>query len=166
MALSLTIICNEMPQTVILSVTILLLEPLQLAYRGNHSADDAVTLILHCQSPYAKVVFVYFSSAFNIAAKWLHRKLLQLNVDPLLLPVDCWLSKRQETFCVPETLTVRTPIHQCQHHWLYKKNFKKRMARACSLPFYKNIYPKYLCHDVKFADRIWAIGTFSFFVAL
>ncbi|KAK3506179.1 hypothetical protein QTP70_031913, partial [Hemibagrus guttatus] len=65
-----------------------LLDPLQFAYRANRSVDDAVNMALHfilqhLDSPgsYTRILFVDFSSAFNMIVPALLRdKLFQLNV--------------------------------------------------------------------------------------
>ena len=70
------------------SITDPLLDPMQFAYRVNRSVDDAVNMALHftlqhLDSPasYARILFVDFSSAFNIIiSALLQEKLSQLNV--------------------------------------------------------------------------------------
>lgn len=67
------------------------LDPLQFAHRPNCSVDDAVNLSVYSLSipchldtpgPYARVLFVDISSAFNtIVPQQLHSKLLWLEVD-------------------------------------------------------------------------------------
>ena len=69
-----------------------LLDPHQFAYQSNRSVDDAVALGLnyvmnHLEQPstYARILFVDFSSAFNIIIPVkLFDKLVSLNVHPAI----------------------------------------------------------------------------------
>ncbi|KAK3570559.1 hypothetical protein QTP86_022509 [Hemibagrus guttatus] len=82
-----------------------LLDPLQFAYRANRSVDDAANMALHfilqhLDSPgsYARVLFVDFSSAFNmIISALLRDKLSQLNVpDSMCSWIMDFLTDRQQ----------------------------------------------------------------------
>ncbi|KAK3565494.1 hypothetical protein QTP86_010879 [Hemibagrus guttatus] len=82
-----------------------LLDPLQFAYRANRSVDDAVNMAVHfilqhLDSPgsYARILFVDFSSAFNMIVPALLRdKLFQLNVpDSMCSWITDFLTDRQQ----------------------------------------------------------------------
>ncbi|KAK3548937.1 hypothetical protein QTP70_021683 [Hemibagrus guttatus] len=82
-----------------------LLDPLQFAYRANRSVDDAANMALHfilqhLDSPgsYARVLFVDFSSAFNmIISALLRDKLSQLNVpDSMCSWITDFLTDRRQ----------------------------------------------------------------------
>ncbi|KAK3570550.1 hypothetical protein QTP86_022086, partial [Hemibagrus guttatus] len=82
-----------------------LLDPLQFAYRANRSVDDAVNMALHfilqhLDSPgsYARILFVDFSSAFNMIVPALLRdKLFKLNVpDSMCSWITDFLTDRQQ----------------------------------------------------------------------
>ena len=70
------------------SITDPFLDPLQFAYRANRSVDDTVNMALHftlqhlgSPASYARILFVDFSTAFNIIiSAMLQEKLSQLNV--------------------------------------------------------------------------------------
>lgn len=74
-----------------------LLDPLQFAYRANHSVDNAIYISLHHilysldqSSSYVRFLFVDNSSAFNtILLDCLHTKLLQLQVP---LSICDWIT--------------------------------------------------------------------------
>ncbi|KAK3538756.1 hypothetical protein QTP86_015647 [Hemibagrus guttatus] len=82
-----------------------LLDSLQFAYRANRSVDDAVNMALHfilqhLDSPgsYSRILFVDFSSAFNMITPALLRdKLFQLNVpDSSCSWITDFLTDRQQ----------------------------------------------------------------------
>ncbi|KAK3561861.1 hypothetical protein QTP86_017474, partial [Hemibagrus guttatus] len=82
-----------------------LLDPLQFAYRANRCVDDAVNMALHfilqhLDSPgsYARILFVDFSSAFNMIVPALLRdKLFQLNVpDSMCSWITEFLTDRRQ----------------------------------------------------------------------
>ncbi|KAK3515720.1 hypothetical protein QTP70_030164 [Hemibagrus guttatus] len=82
-----------------------LLDPLQFAYRANRSVDNAVNMALHfilqhLDSPksYARILFVDFSSAFNMIIPALLRdKLFQLNVpDSMCSWIRDFLTDRRQ----------------------------------------------------------------------
>ena len=63
------------------------MDPLQFAYRPGRSVDDATTLCIHSITKhlnmpgtyYVRVLFIYFSSAFNTSI--LYNKLLAMGVN-------------------------------------------------------------------------------------
>lgn len=65
------------------------LDPLQFAYRLNRSTEDAISTTLHLtlshlkqKNTFARILFIYFSSAFNtIIPRQLAEKLRQLGED-------------------------------------------------------------------------------------
>ncbi|KAK3533173.1 hypothetical protein QTP70_012426 [Hemibagrus guttatus] len=82
-----------------------LLDPLQFAYRANRCVDDAVNMALHfilqhLDSPgsYARILFLDFSSAFNMIVPALLRdKLFQLNVpDSMCSWITEFLTDRRQ----------------------------------------------------------------------
>ncbi len=82
-----------------------LLDPLQFAYRGNRSVDDAVNMGLHYvlqqldrPGTYVKILFVNFSSAFNtIIPNLLLPKLTQLSVPTSICQwINSFLTDRQQ----------------------------------------------------------------------
>ncbi len=82
-----------------------LLDPLQFAYRANRSVDDAVNMELHFilqhldrPGTYVRILFVYFSSAFNtIIPDTLQNKLTQLSVPTSVCQwITSFLTDRQQ----------------------------------------------------------------------
>ncbi|KAK3516794.1 hypothetical protein QTP70_023673 [Hemibagrus guttatus] len=65
------------------------LDPMQFAYRPNHSTDDAITTTLHLalthldnKDSYVRMLFIDFSSAFNtIIPQHLTEKLSLLGIN-------------------------------------------------------------------------------------
>ncbi len=81
------------------------LDPLQFAYRANRSVDDAVNMGLHYvlqhldrSGTYVRILFVYFSSAFNtIIPNRLLPKLTQLSVPTSVCQwINSFLTDRQQ----------------------------------------------------------------------
>ncbi len=81
------------------------LDPLQFAYRANRSVDDAVNMGLHFilqhldrPGTYVRILFVYFSSAFNtIIPDTLQNKLTQLSVPTSVCQwITSFLTDRQQ----------------------------------------------------------------------
>ena len=68
------------------------LDPHQFAYRKNRSTDDVIATALHSalahldkRNTYVRMLFVYYSSAFNtMVPSRLDRKLRDLSIDPSL----------------------------------------------------------------------------------
>ncbi len=82
-----------------------LLDPLQFAYRANRSVDDAVNMRLHYilqhldrPGTYVRILFVDFSSAFNmIIPSLLQPKLTQLSVPTSFCQwINSFLTDRQQ----------------------------------------------------------------------
>ena len=92
------------------------MDPLQFAYRANRSVDDAVNMALyftlqHLDSPgtYARILFVFFSSAFNtIIPALLQDKLSQITVpDSICRWITDFLSDRKQHVLGKMSLTPR-----------------------------------------------------------
>lgn len=97
------------------------LDPLQFAYRANHSVDDAINLGLHyaldhLDSPgsYVRMLFVDFSATFNtILPERLRGKMSLIGVEPSICRwIMDFLSNRQQHVQLGQH--VCSPIHQ---HW-------------------------------------------------
>ena len=95
-----------------------LMDPLQFAYRPNRSVDDAINIALHYilqhldnRNTFARVLFVDYSSAFNIIIPdLLHSKLTHLNIHPLtcLWITGFLTNRRQYVRLGPHLLQPRT----------------------------------------------------------
>ncbi len=81
------------------------LDPLQIAYRANRSVDDAVNMGLHYvlqhldrPGTYVRILFVYFSSAFNtIIPNLLLPKLTQFSVPTSIRQwINSFMTDRQQ----------------------------------------------------------------------
>ncbi len=81
------------------------LDPLQFAYRRNHSTDDAITFTLHTalshlenKNTYVRMLFVDYSSAFNtIVPATLVEKLQTLGLKQISVQLDPGLPDRQKS---------------------------------------------------------------------
>ncbi len=102
-----------------------LLDPLQFTYRANRSVDYSVNMVLHyilqhLNKPgnYARILFVEFSSAFNIIMPdLLSNKLTQLSVPTSICQwITSFLIERQELVrlgkLISRTLTISTGAPQ------------------------------------------------------
>ncbi len=96
-----------------------ILDPLQFAYRQAHSTEDAVNTVayfitkhLENSKAYARLLFVDFSSAFNIVnPHLLIQKLKTLNVNPFLIRwYFSFLTNRTQQVRVNNTLSEFTGI--------------------------------------------------------
>ncbi len=96
-----------------------ILDPLQFAYRQAHSTEDAVNTVayfitkhLENSKAYARLLFVDFSSAFNIVnPHLLIQKLKTLNVNPFLIRwYFSFLTNRTQQVRVNNTLSELTGI--------------------------------------------------------
>ena len=78
------------------AITTCKLDPLQFTYRENRSVDDVVALVLHFvlqhlefSNRYARILFIYFSSALNtIVPQKRCYKIQSLGLPP---SICCWI---------------------------------------------------------------------------
>ncbi|KAL0167353.1 hypothetical protein M9458_039197, partial [Cirrhinus mrigala] len=124
-----------------------LLDPLRFAYRANRSVDNAVNMgqhfnLQHLDRPgtYVRILFVYFSSAFNTIIPML----LQTKLNQLSVP---------SSFCqwITSFLTDRQQLQPHHQHW--------RSSGMCSLSHNNDCTSKDPSVKLlKFADDTTLIG--------
>ena len=91
------------------------LKPFQYAYRQGRGTDDAVNTVVHLilkhldkPKTYARLLFIDFSSAFNLIQRHtMLTKLKQMNVNPYIIKwYHSFLTDRVQLVKVNETLSL------------------------------------------------------------